>query len=146
MCLLCRLPVAKDHNFGQILTFGAPVPTPFYRWGLFCRPLAAKSLNFCLFGLRHLVMSTVGGNLSKLNTGAQLQIFPYLTASKPFLYSNAFIAKLGEQTLTFKSVTDRQKAQRFSPPRRWVKSEPHQTWHGDRGPRARSCTFKTFGV
>ena len=27
-----------------------------------------------------------------------------------------------------------------------VKSEPHQTWHGDRGPRARSCTSKTFGV
>jgi len=27
-----------------------------------------------------------------------------------------------------------------------AKSEPHQTWHGDRGPRARSCTSKTFGV
>jgi len=34
------------------------------------------------FGLRHLVMSTVGGNLRKLNTGAQLQTFPYPTASK----------------------------------------------------------------
>jgi len=34
MCSLCRLPVAKNHNFGQILTFlGTPVPTPFYRWG-----------------------------------------------------------------------------------------------------------------
>jgi len=34
MCSLCQLPVAKKHNFGQILTFwGAPVPTPFYRWG-----------------------------------------------------------------------------------------------------------------
>jgi len=38
---------------------------------------------------------------------------------------------------------NRQKSQRFWPPR--VKSEPHQTWHGDRGPRARSCTSKTFG-
>jgi len=28
---LCRLPVAKNHNFGQILTLGTPVPTPFYR-------------------------------------------------------------------------------------------------------------------
>jgi len=26
-----------------------------------------------------------------------------------------------------------------------VKSEPHQTWHGDRGPQTRSCTSKTFG-
>jgi len=64
--------VAKNHNFGQILTFlGAPVPTPFYRWepnlvcysrptvyayvpnfvliSLLCRPLAAKKPNFCRF-------------------------------------------------------------------------------------------------
>ena len=42
--------------------------------------------------------------------------------------------------------TDKQKkTQRFLPPRRRVKSEPHQTWHGDRGPRARSFTSKTFG-
>jgi len=69
---LCRLPVAKNHNFRQILTFlGAAVPTPFYRWGpnfmsysrptvyvytrnfisigLFCRPVAAKNPNFCSF-------------------------------------------------------------------------------------------------
>ena len=46
--------------------------------------------------------------------------------------------------------TDRQtnkqtkKIRRFWPPRRRVKSEPHQTWHGDRGPRARFFTSKTF--
>jgi len=34
----------------------------------------------------------------------------------------------------------------FWPTRRRVKSEPHQTWHSDRGPRARSCTSNTFGV
>jgi len=37
------------------------------------------------------------------------------------------------------------KNQRFWSPGRRVKSEPHQTWHGDRGPQARSCTSKTFG-
>ena len=47
MCLLCRLPVAKNHNFWQILTIlGAPVPTPLYRWGpnLVCwsRHISAK--------------------------------------------------------------------------------------------------------
>jgi len=42
------------------------------------------------------------------NTGAQLQTFPYPTVSKWFLYSNAFMAKSGAQSLTFKSVTDRQ--------------------------------------
>jgi len=39
---------------------------------------------------------------------AQLQTFPYPTVSKSFLYANAFMAKSGAQSLTFKSVTDRQ--------------------------------------
>jgi len=83
------------------------------------------------FGLGHLVMSPIGINLRKLSTGAQLQTFPYPTTSKSFIYSNTFTAKSGAQTLTFKSVTDRQtdkKTQRFWPPRRRVKCEP--TKHG----------------
>jgi len=43
-----------------------------------------------------------------MDTAALLQIFPYPTVSKYFLYSNAFLAKSGAQTLTFKSVTNRQ--------------------------------------
>ena len=128
----------------------------FVSIGLFCRPVVAKNPNFlpffAVFGLRHLVMSPIIViNLRKLSTGAQLQTFPYRSASKSFLYSNAFVAKLGAQTLTFKSVKDKQtdkqtdkKTQRFWPPRWRVKSEPHQTWHGDRGPRARSFTSKRF--
>ena len=81
----------------------------FVSIGLFCRPLAAKNPHFLrFFGLRHLVLSPIGNRLTKLNTGAQLQTFPYPTASKSFLYSNAFMAKSGAQTLTFKSVTDKQ--------------------------------------
>ena len=109
---------------------GAPVSTPFYRWepnlvcysrpavygyvpnfvsiGLFCRPLVAKKTNLRFLGLRHLVLSPIGNSLRKLSTGAQLQTFPYSTASKSFLYSNAFMAKSGAQTLTFKRVTDKQ--------------------------------------
>jgi len=78
----------------------------FVSIGLFYRPLVAKkkqSLPF--FGLRHLGMSTFGGNLRKMNTGAQLQTIPYPTASKSFLYSNVFMVKSGAQALTFKSVT-----------------------------------------
>jgi len=52
-------------------------------------------------------MSPIAINLRKLSTGAQLQTFPYPTASKSFLYYNAFMAKSGAQTLTFKIVTDR---------------------------------------
>jgi len=43
-----------------------------------------------------------------LITAAQAQTFPYPPASKSFLYSNAFMAKSGAETLTFKSVTDKQ--------------------------------------
>ena len=39
----CQLPVAKSHNFWQILTFGG------VSIGLFCRPLAAKNPNFAIF-------------------------------------------------------------------------------------------------
>jgi len=52
-------------------------------------------------------MSPIGINLRKLSTFAQLQTFPYPTASKSFLYSNAFMAKWGAEALTFKNVTDR---------------------------------------
>jgi len=52
-----------------------------------------KTPIFAIFGLRHLVMSTVGGNMRKLNTGAQRQTFPYPMASKSLLFSNAFMAK-----------------------------------------------------
>jgi len=78
---------------------------------------------------------------------------PYSTASKLFLCSNTFMAKSSAQTLTFNSVTNRptnrqtdgQKTQHFCPPRRCLKAEPHQTWHGDRGRRTRSCASITFG-
>jgi len=55
------------------------------------------------------VLSPLGGSLRKLNTSAQPQTFPYPTASKPFLYNKAFTAKSGAQTLTFKSMTNRQR-------------------------------------
>jgi len=41
---------------------------------------------------------------------------------------------------------DGQKTQHFCLPRRRLKSEPHQTWLGDRGRWPRSCTSITFGV
>ena len=124
--------------------------------GLFCRPLAAKKTQFVpIFAIfwTSAAFSVVTNwqQSEKVEHGCTPQTFPYPTASKSFLYSNAFMAKSGAQPLTFKSVTDKQtkqtkiKTQRFWLPRRRVKSEPHQTWHGDRGPRARSFAIKTFG-
>jgi len=54
------------------------------------------------------VASPIGSGLRKLNTGAQLQTFPYPTASKLFLYSNAFMTKAGAKSLTFKSLSNKQ--------------------------------------
>jgi len=164
----CRLPVAKNHTFRQILTFlGLLYRPPFTDKGRVWCAIADlrctftceisspsvysvvlwgwKTAIFAVFWLRRLVMSSIGTNLRKLSNGAQLQTFPHLTASKSFLCSNAFMAKSGAQCLTFKSVTDKvtnrqTKTQRFWPRLRRLKSEPHQTWHGDRGPRTRTCT------
>jgi len=120
----------------------------FVSIGLFCHPVAAENPNFCrFFGLLHLVVSPFGSSLRKLNTGAQLQTFPYPTVSKSFLYSHAFMAKSGAQSLTFKSVTflaAPAAGEIRAPPN--LASESHQTWHGDRRPRARSCTSKTFAA
>ena len=51
------------------------------------------------FQLRHSVVSQIGSNLRKLSADAQLQTVPYPMVLKSFLYSNAFMAKLGAQTL-----------------------------------------------
>jgi len=89
------------------MEFGFYMPN-FVSFGLFCRPLAAKTPNFAVFGLRHFVMMPVHGNVRKLNTGAQLQTFPYTTVPKTFLYSNNFMAKSYAETPSLKSVKDEQ--------------------------------------
>jgi len=47
----------------------------------------------------------------QLNTGAQLQTFPYPMTSKLFLSSNDFMAKSLAQTLPFKSAKDNEERQ-----------------------------------
>ena len=101
MCSLCQLPVAKNHNFRQILTLkGLLYRRPFTDEGqIWCaiadprstltcqissRPVYSVALwrrktpNFChflrFFGLRHLVLSLIGNSLTKLNTGAHTNL------------------------------------------------------------------------
>jgi len=88
--------------------------------GLFCRPWwRQKNTNFAVFGLRHFAVSPFGGNLRELNTVQKHNYtnLPLSKGTKSFLYSNAFMAKSGAQSLTFRSVTDKHtKTQRFCPP------------------------------
>jgi len=111
-----------------------------------------KSRILAFFRRRHFVVSLVGGSLRKLNTGAQLQTFPHPTVSKSFLYSNAFMETSGAQSLTFKSVTDRQTENRQTAKKlngfgllAAGEIRAPSNLACDRGPRARSSTSKTFG-
>ena len=105
--LLCRLPVATNHSFCNFDFWGLPFRPSFTDEGqMWCtiadpwctltcqsssRSVYSVALSwrktpiFAVFGLRHLVMSTVDGSLRMLNTGAQLETFPYPTTSKSFL-------------------------------------------------------------
>jgi len=162
--------VQKPQFLANFDFLGASVPTPFYRLGpnvvcysrpkvyaytsnfvsigLFCRLLLAKTPNFCRFWTSAFSVVANWQQSDKVEHGCTTTNLPLSKASKSFLYSNAFMAKSDAQSLTFKSVTNRQtnkKNSTFLATRRRVKSQPHQTWHGDRGPRARSFTSKTFG-
>jgi len=120
----------QRNNFGQILTFwGLLYRLPFTDEDQIWRSIAdqwhtlickiwsrsvysdalcwRKTPIFAVFGLWHLVLSPIDSILRKVNTGAQLQTFPYSTTSKSFLYSKALMAKSGTQSLRFKSMTNK---------------------------------------
>ena len=63
----------------------------------------------------------IGGIWRQLHTDAQSQSFPYSTVSKPFLYSESFMARSYRETNQHK-----QKTQYFWPARQRVKFEPEQ--------------------
>ena len=126
MCSLCRLLLAKKPQFWANFDFwGLLYRSPFggegqiwcavrscakFRLDRFIPSLSVdEKPQFCrFFVLRHVALSPIGNSLTKLNTGVQLQTFPYPTASKSFLYSNVFMLKSGAQPLTFKSVTNKE--------------------------------------
>jgi len=131
MCSLCRLPVTKNRDFGQILTLlGAPVPTAFIDEGqiwcaiadprcTFACEISSRSVYSVVLWRRKTPIFAVFWTSAfsdvanwhqsqKVEHGCTTTNLSYATVSKSFLYSNAFMAKSGAQTLTFKGVTDRQ--------------------------------------
>jgi len=128
MCSLFRLPVAKN-NFGQILTFWGLLYRPRFtdedqiwytiadpRCTLTCQ-ISSRSVYsvalcwrkppfFAVFWTSAFSVVANWQQSDKVEHGQQT--FPYPTASKSFLYSNVFMAKSGAQSLTFKSVTNKQ--------------------------------------
>ena len=167
---LCRLPVAKKKTIlGKFRHLGALVATPFTDEGqlnLVCysRPTvyadmpnivsidysvalcSRKTQTFALFWTS--AFSGVA-NWQQSEKVEHRCTTTHLPLSNGIKIVSVLQKPSGAQTLTFKSVTnrqtDKQKTQRLWPPWRRV-SQPRQTWHADRRLRARSCTSKTFGV
>jgi len=170
MCSLCRLPVAKNHNFRQIVTLlGALYRPPFTDEGqiwcaiadlryTFTREISSRSVYSVVLWLRKtpifaVFLTTAFSGVANWQQSEKVE-HGYTTTNLPLSSGIKIVSVLprlhGEIGRTISDVqkrdeqTDKQKTQRFWLPRRRVKSEPHQTWHGDRGPRASSRTSKTF--
>jgi len=147
MCSLCRLPEAKNHNFGQILTFGGSCTDPLL-------PMRSKFSAACAradHGVRYVPNLVSIGLFLSHSCSDKTQFFPFLdfdilwchhcrqsdkveygctTINQGITIVYAFMSKSGAQTLTFKSVMNKHtKTQRFWPLRRRLNSDTHQTWH-----------------
>ena len=126
----------------------------FVSIGLFCRPLVAKNPQFLpIFAIFWTSAFSVIANWQqsdKVEHGCTTTNLPLPNGIKIVSVIQRLHGEIGRTNSDFQKrdgQTDRQtdkKTQRFWPPRRRVKSEPHQTWHGDRGPRACSFISKTF--
>jgi len=103
----------------------------FVSIGLLCRPLAAKTPNFWRFWTSAFSGVAIWQQSEKVEHGSQLQT----NGIKIVSVLQRLHGKIGRTISDVQKrdeQTDRQKTQRFWPPRRRVKSKPHQTWHGDR--------------
>ena len=133
MCASCRLPVAKNHNFGQILTFlGAPVPTPFYtdegqiwyaigdpRYTFTCE-ISSRSVYSIVLWRRKTPIFTVFWTSAfsgvanwqqseKVEHGCTTTNLPVLSNGiKIVSVLQRLHGEIGAQSLRFKSVTNRQ--------------------------------------
>jgi len=115
-------------------------------------PLLAKKPNFCRFWTSAFSVVANWQQSDKVEQECTTTNLPLSNGIKIVSVLQRLHGEIGQTTSDVQTrdeqtnrQTDRQKTQPFWPPRRRMKSEPHQTWHGDRGLRARSCTSKTFG-
>ena len=136
MCSFSRLPVAKNHNFGQILTVGG------VSIGLFYRPLAEKTPNFCHFwtsafsdidSWRHSQKVEHGCTTTNLLLSNGIKIIYVLQRLHGEIGRiNSDVQKRDGQTKRDgqKSMADRQKTQRFfaTPAAGEIRVMPNLVW------------------
>ena len=113
---------------------------------LFCRPLALKNSKFYRFRISGFCGVVTWEQSEKVQHGCTTTNIPLPNGIKIVSVVQRLHGEIGRTISDVQNrdeQTDR-KTQRFWPPRRRVKCEPHQTWHDDRGPRARSCTSVSY--
>jgi len=169
MCFLCRLPVAKNHDLSKFWLWGLLYRPPFYRLGpnLVCysRPtvhvyaskLVSIGILCCLWRRETQIFAIFWTSaFSDVDIWQQSEKVEHrnykpspiqrhqnrISTPTPSWRNRA--NKLWRSKAWRTDKAWRADKKRFSPPRRRMNFEPHQTWHGDKGPRARSCTSKTF--
>ena len=120
----------------------------------FCRPLSAKNPQFlpifAVFCISSFSDVTNWHQSQKVEHACTITNLPLSNGIKFVSVLQRLHGEIGRaNTDVQKRGGQRDKQNRQTknwPPWRRVKSEPFQTWHGDRGPRARSCTSKTVWV
>jgi len=164
---------AKTKMLDTFWLLVASVPTAFYRWGpnLVCysRPIIYAylanfvSIGFCVvlwwrktqilpffyFGIYWCCqLAAVWESWTRLHNykSSPIQRYQNRFCTPTSSWRNRAHNVWRSKAWRTNRHTDRQKTQRFWTPRRRAKSEPYQTWHGDRGPRARFCTSKPLVV
>ena len=129
------------------------VYVPSFVWiGLFCRSLTAKTLNFCRFWNSAFTDIDSWQQSEEVEHGCTTTNLPLSNGIKIVSVLQRLSGKIWRTSSDVQKrdgQTNRQTNKKLNvfgrPGRQRVKSEHHQTRHGDRGPRARSCTSKTFG-
>ena len=119
----------------------------FVSISLFCRPPLAKNPIFSIFWTSAF-SGVANWQQSEVKHGCSTTNLPLSNGIKIVAVLQRLHGEIGHTISDVQKhdeQTDKQ-IQRFWPPRRRVKSKPHQTWHGDRRARAHSCSSKTFGV
>jgi len=105
---------------------------------LFCRPLVKNNLNFCHifdFGIQWCrQLAAIWESWARAHNYKPSPIQRYQNLS--------VLQRIHGEIWRTKSDVQKRDGQRD----KQTKCKPYQTWHGDRGPRARSCVSKTFGV
>ena len=123
--------------------------------GLFCRPLTAKIPQFlpifAIFWTSAFSVVAKWQQSDKVEYGCTTTNLPLPSGIKIVSVLQRLHGEIGRTISDVQKgdgqtdkQTDKQKTQRFCPPPQRVKSELHQTWHGDRGSRACSCIPKSF--